>query len=376
MNTTPTAKPAAKSLVFGLLTFALLMGGFLLPACSAQEGGAADSGSSGDDGSKVLAKVDGKEITRQEVLDNAKAQMEQAEAQLTQCQANYERAKYQIVEASVREMVDNALLDAEAAKRGISRDELVAAEVDGMVAEVTDEDVDTWYNENQARLRGAPKEQIAPQIKQFLTQQRQQEAHDNFIKSLKEGSKVALYLEPPRTEVETEGHPAKGPENAPVTIVEFSDFECPFCSRVVPTLEQVEKEYGDKVRIVFRQYPLPMHPNAPKAAEASLCAQEQGKFWEMHDAMFADQRGLGVDALKAKAAEIGLDTEKFNQCLDSGQYAEAVQADMQAGQKAGVTGTPAMFVNGRLVSGAVPFENIAEVIDAELDLHAAKAEAE
>lgn len=371
MITTPTARPAAKSLVFGLLTFTLFLGGFLLPACSAQEGASAGSQ---DSGGKVLAKVEGKEITEQEVLDKAQAQLEQAEAQLVQCQADYERSKYQILESSVREMVDDVLLQNEAAKRGISKEELVAAEVDGAVQEVTDEEVDTWYEENKARLRGSPKEQIAPQIKQFLGQQRHQEAYDDFIKGLKEGAKVALFLEPPRTQVESAGHPAKGPETAPVTIVEFSDFECPFCARVVPTLEQVKKQYGDKVRIVFRQFPLAMHPHAPKAAEASLCAAEQGKFWEMHDAMFNDQRALTVDDLKAKAASLELDAEKFNQCLDSGEMAEQVRADMQAGQKAGVSGTPAMFVNGRLVSGAVPFENIAEVIDSELELEAAKSE--
>ena len=170
----------------------------------------------------------------------------------------------------------------------------------------------------------------------------------------------------PRVEVESEGYPAQGPADAPVTIVEFSDFECPFCSRVVPTLERVKEEYGDKVRLVFRHFPLSMHPNAPKAAEASMCAHDQGKFWQMHDLMFEEQKQLSVVDLKSKAERLELDTEQFNQCLDSDKYADEVQQDMQAGQQAGVTGTPAMFVNGRLVSGAVPFEQIAPVIDSEL----------
>jgi protein-disulfide isomerase len=175
-----------------------------------------------------------------------------------------------------------------------------------------------------------------------------------------------MLLEPPRAEVAATG-PSKGPANAPITIVEFSDFECPFCSRVVPTLEEVQEKYGDKVRLVFRQYPLPIHPSAPKAAEAALCAADQGKFWEMHDIMFAQQKELGVEQLKAKASQIGLDTEKFNQCLDSGAQAAAVQADMEAGARAGVNGTPAMFINGISVSGAVPYEQLAKVIDEELN---------
>ena len=159
-----------------------------------------------------------------------------------------------------------------------------------------------------------------------------------------------------------------GPIDAPVTIVEFSDFQCPFCSRVIPTLKQIEESYGDKVRLVFRQFPLHrLHPQAQKAAEASLCADDQGKFWEMHDAMFADQRGLAVDSLKAKAAELELDTATFDECLDSGKYAERIETDLAEGAAVGVTGTPAMFINGRFLSGAVPYEQIAAVIDQELE---------
>lgn len=168
-------------------------------------------------------------------------------------------------------------------------------------------------------------------------------------------------------DVEIAGAPMRGPEDAPVTIVEFSDFQCPYCSRVTPTLERVMNDYDGKVRLAFRQFPLTnIHPMAQKAAEASLCAHEQEKFWAMHDAMFADQGNLGVDALKSKAGELGLDAEQFAACLDSGKYAEEVSSDMKAGQAAGVSGTPAMFINGRFISGAVPYEQVAEVIDDEL----------
>jgi len=168
-----------------------------------------------------------------------------------------------------------------------------------------------------------------------------------------------------RKEVEASG-PARGPENAPVTIIEFADFQCPFCARLVATLDQVINKYGPKVRLVFRQYPLPMHSNAAKAAEASLCAWEQGKFWEMHDAMFENQGELSVENLKAKAAVLGLNTESFNHNLDTGKYTTYVQGDLQAGQNAGVVGTPALFINGRFVNGAVPFGEITQIVDDEL----------
>jgi protein-disulfide isomerase len=177
--------------------------------------------------------------------------------------------------------------------------------------------------------------------------------------------RLGLLFEPVRVPVDPIG-PAKGPADAPVTLVEFSDFQCPFCARFVATLEMVREKYGDKVRLVFRQYPLPFHPNAAKAAEASLCAWEQGKFWEMHDAMFANQQALAVENLKAKAAGLGLNADSFNRALDAGKYADEVQADVAAAQKAGVSGTPALFVNGRFISGAFPLDQVTQVIDDEL----------
>lgn len=172
---------------------------------------------------------------------------------------------------------------------------------------------------------------------------------------------------PQRTEVATAGYPTRGPATAPITIVEFSDFECPFCGRLFPTLQAVEKIYLDRVRIVYRQFPLRrIHPLAQKAAEASLCASEQGRFWEMHDSLFGDQEHLMVADLKARAVTLKLDAVAFNACLDSGKHVTTIDKDIADGAKAGVTGTPTMFINGRMMVGAQPYAQIQAVIEDEL----------
>jgi protein-disulfide isomerase len=149
--------------------------------------------------------------------------------------------------------------------------------------------------------------------------------------------------------------------------VEFSDFECPFCGGLFPTLKQIEKDYGDKLRIVYREFPLTsIHPHAEKAAEAALCAFEQQHFWEFHDSMFGNQKELSIADLKQRAADMKLNTEKFNECIDSSRKVEAIQKDVQDGARAGVTGTPAMFINGRFLSGNQPYQTIKDLIEDEL----------
>jgi len=161
----------------------------------------------------------------------------------------------------------------------------------------------------------------------------------------------------------------KGDENAPVTIVEWSDFECPFCARFYrDTLGQIDEEYikTGKVKLVFRDFPLSFHANAQKASEAAECAGEQGKYWEMHDKLFESGVNGGVSTFKGYASDIGLDTAKFNTCLDTGAMADEVAKDMRDGQAAGITGTPGFLINGQKLSGAQPFSSFKRVIDAEL----------
>jgi protein-disulfide isomerase len=165
---------------------------------------------------------------------------------------------------------------------------------------------------------------------------------------------VNSHLETWRVDVATSGHPVRGNANAPVTLVEFSDFECPYCGGLFPTLKQIEETYRGKVRIVYRQYPLASHPRAQKAAEASLCANEQRRFWDFHDALFANQKDLTVEALKRRANELKLDAKAFEQCLTSGRHAETVRRDIQEGSQLGVTGTPAAHSRCRRQPRLIP----------------------
>jgi len=162
----------------------------------------------------------------------------------------------------------------------------------------------------------------------------------------------------------TKSNHIRGDFNALITLVEFSDFECPFCERHYPIMNKILSDYKGKVRLVYKHFPLSFHANAQKAAEASECADEQEKFWEYHDKLFENQAGgYSSDKFKKWAKDLGLNNEKFNDCLDSGKYAQKVQADFQEGQQKGVNGTPATFVNGQLVSGALPYESFKQIID-------------
>ncbi|MFH1956390.1 MAG: thioredoxin domain-containing protein [Patescibacteria group bacterium] len=167
-------------------------------------------------------------------------------------------------------------------------------------------------------------------------------------------------------EITKENH-IRGNFDSPITLVEFSDFECPFCERHYPTLNKILNDYKGKVRLAYKHFPLSFHPNGQKAAEASECADEQGKFWEYHDKLFENlSGGYSLDNFKKWAKDLGLNSGKFNECLDSGKYAKKVQADFQEGTEKGVNGTPATFVNGQLVSGALPYDSFKQIIDSLL----------
>jgi protein-disulfide isomerase len=275
-------------------------------------------------------------------------------------------AIYEARRNAIDEIAGEKLIDMEAKARGVAAAALIDQEITSKIKTVTDADVSTWYDANKSRTQGASLDQVRGPIRNLLTQQRTAVAYQTFVEQLKLKTPVRIMLEPPRQKVATANSPTQGPASAPIELVEFSDFQCPFCYRAHPTVNQVLSTYGNKIRFVYRNYPLPNHPNARPAAEAAQCANEQGQFWAYHDRLFADQTKLSDADLKASAAALGLDAGKFNACVDSHKYKDQIEADLQAGNEAGVNGTPAFFINGRMLSGAQPFDEFKRIIDEEL----------
>ena len=318
------------------------------------------SGTQGEvEETSVLATVDGEPVTLAD-LDSRAAD------QLAQLDYQYRSQRHQLIQSALENTVRDRLLDAAAEARGISKAELLNSEVNSQI-NVTDENVDTWYQQNLARLGGRSLDELRPQIMRFLQDQRREQVLKTLTDGLAEEREVVFLFEPFRVTFDNEGSPSLGPDRAPVTLVEFSDFECPYCEKFASTVHELEENFGNKLRVIYRQFPLNIHPNAFKASEASLCAHAQGKFWEMHDLLFAEQSALDVPALKEKAGRLGLDQAKFETCLDSGTYRDQIHRDLREGSRLGVDGTPALFVNGiSLEGGAVSYDVAAAVIEQEL----------
>lgn len=306
----------------------------------------------------AVAEIDGQTVTLTELEAFAASPLQELD-----------RQRQQILEAGLTQLIEQKLLDLEASRRGVEVGALLAEETKARTSAVTDADIDAWFSENEARLR-QPKEAVLDQIRPYLESQRQQKARTDLIKELRKQYRVVTLIQPQRVDLDLTGVPTKGPQDAVVTLVEFSDFQCPYCQRINSTLDEVLKIYGDQVRIAFMQFPLTsIHKQAFKAAEATLCADAQGKFWPMHDAIFAQPRNLTPDDLKSRAVALELDADAFAQCLDSGEMSGVVSRQMAAGRAAGVSGTPTFMVNGRLLElkGSVPpIDQISAMIDDEL----------
>jgi protein-disulfide isomerase len=312
-------------------------------------------------GDVVVATIGGEPFTARQLEEAAGPRLFQIRTQ-----------QYQAQRQVLDEEIAKRLLDREASARKLTVEELVKQEVEPKVAPVTEAEQKAFYEQNKARMGPISEAEALKRIEAGLRQQRTAERRAEFIRSLSAKSDVRVLLEPPRLNMAIGDDPARGPADAPITIVEFSDFQCPFCSRATATLKKLDETYTGKIRLVYRDYPLvQIHPNAARAAEAAGCANDQGKFWAMHDTLFSHQDKLAEADLKQAAADLGLDTAAFNQCLESGRHAADWKKDAEEGSRYGVTSTPAFFVNGRLIVGAQPYEAFAKVIDEELARKAA-----
>lgn len=304
----------------------------------------------------IVAIVDGKEFTEQDLLERVRGELLRLENQL-----------YEVKRKGVEDLIAAHLLEQAAKARSLTAEQLLHQEADSTVGEVTPKEVEAFYAANQARIK-KPLEEVRGQIHQYLQQSKLDEARRVYLKGLREKTQVKVYLRPPIVEVSAAEAPFKGPKDAPITIVEFSDFQCPFCKRILPVLAQLLEQYAGQVKLAFRDFPLvSIHAQAQQAAEAAHCAGDQGKFWEYHDLLFAKQEALPTANFAAYAKTLGLDSKAFQACLDSRKFKAKVERDNADGVKAGVSGTPAFFINGRLLSGAQPLEAFKAVIDEELE---------
>jgi protein-disulfide isomerase len=279
------------------------------------------------------------------------------------------QALYDGRKETIDRMVAGILIEQAAAAKKTTVEKLLGEELAKRRKPVSPAEVEAFYAKNQAQMQGEPLDKMRDVIARFLEGQRDTEARNAYVAELKKaGPAVRVSLDPPRMSVAIAANdPIRGAKNAAVTIVEFSDFQCPFCARVTPTIAKLRETYGDSIRIVWKDFPLTnIHPQAAKAAEAGHCAADQGKYWEFHDRLFANQSRLQPDALKEHAAAAGLEPKAFAACLDSGRHAGRVQQGVQEGQRLGVSSTPTFFINGRVVTGAHPYETFSAVIDDEL----------
>ncbi|HVN27239.1 MAG TPA: thioredoxin domain-containing protein [Candidatus Binataceae bacterium] len=315
---------------------------------------ASASRSNATDPDQVVATIGDRKVTEKELDVKIKHQLEAEDSKI-----------YDLKVEAIQAMAEQYALEQAAKKENLAPDAYLKKHLPQK--KLTDADAKLFYDQHKEIQARYPKyDVIKGRLLEALQVQQDEQARETLLAELRKQQPVTVMLVAPRVEIKSAGHPERGPKDAPVTVVEFSDFQCPFCGRAEPTLKQVQEKYGDKVRVVYMDFPLGIHDHAIDAASAARCAQEQGKFWEFHDAMFADQSKLKTDDLKADAKKLGLDTAKFNECFDKGKYKPGVESDMAQGRDLGIDGTPAFFINGRLLNGAQPFEKFEETIDQEL----------
>jgi protein-disulfide isomerase len=284
------------------------------------------------------------------------------ERQVRQAALSFERARHAKLEDLAKNFLDARLMAREAEAEHLTVPELIKTVKN---PEVSDEDVKRFYEEHKQQINKPFAEVLAP-INQYLVQQSADEGKRQYLDALYDRYHASLVLEPLRDSVDATG-PERGTHGARVTIIEFGDFQCPYCAALEPVLKSVLERYPRNVRLVFRNMPLTnIHPQALAAARAAVCADRQSRYWEMHDALFSQQSHLSDGFEVTTAASLNLDAAAFSACIAAPGTSAAVSADVAAAEAHGVDGTPALFVNGRFVSGAVSFTRLAELVDDEL----------
>lgn len=329
---------------------------------------------------EVAVRVGARAFTNSELDTHLKADMEALQVRANAAEAQL-KTQLEDIQRQVREQEYNLrkkaltelLFEMEATQKGLSRNALVEQEVTSK-AQVTRSDIDQLWEDVKGGARGSTKEQMQSQLEQTVAQRKTETQLGRYQRELFKKYKVSfLGLQPQRKVVTFPADsPSIGPQNAPVTIVEFTDYQCPYCQKAQQYVEQVMNAYKDQVRLVYRDFPLDFHPRARSAGVAARCGGEQGKFWEMHANLLNVPGTLEEPDLAKRATSLGLDLGRFNACLASGKFDAQITKSVEDGRAVGVSGTPTFLVNGREFSGAQPFEVFERIIEEELAFPAAK----
>lgn len=314
----------------------------------------------------VVGRVGTEEIREADVIAADRAdfdRLEEAhELERNELEMKFAKSRHDMLQQRLDALLDRRALELEAAKRGTTTDAVLA---DLKMDIPSEAESRTFYDANRDRIR-QPYEEVAQQVHDYLTKQRNQESTRRFYDGLRAKHGISTNLEPFRIAVAATG-PARGRGDAPVTIVEFGDFQCPYCKQAESSLRTIMERHPREVRVVFRNLPLTqIHPDAQLAAQAAVCAGRQGKFWAMHDALYDDQSALKRPGLESTAKRIGLDGRRFADCLTDAGTRESLADDAQAARELGLAGTPFFFINGRPLDGNVPMETMERIIDEEL----------
>jgi len=315
----------------------------------------------------ATATINNTVVTESQIRDEASAELEAIELRRLRDAAGYARAEHDAIKDAMDRLLEEKMLALEAAEQDISKEQLIAREIRQKITDPTEEEIDLVYEMNRERVN-RPKEDVEDQIIRFLRERSESEIRDAFMRQLEQKYNIGKNLEPLRFDVKTAGRPSMGPDDAPVKLVLFSDFQCPYCRDFSVTLSEIVSDYNNKVQLVFRHLPLTsIHPDAQFAAEASLCAHEQGRFWEMHDILFENQRELTEENIMVKMLLLDdFDLRKYRECFASGRHKSEIREDLRAAAAAGADSTPTLYINGIYLSGGQPYRSVAAIINKEL----------
>ena len=312
----------------------------------------------------TLASWTGGAITQAQVEEEAKAE-------LIALEVEYLQSRHEVLQQTAHRLVINEAMGERAKADDMELDPWLEKAVSSRIAPATEDEIQAFYAQYKSQMGGQELEAVRSQVVAAIEQQRGAEAARALVAELYDAYKIEVdvpYPEMPRIPMEEAGNPSLGPEDAEITIVEFAEYECGYCSRAKITIDRLMEEYKGRIRLVYRDFPLQFHERAIPAAVAANCAGEQSLYWEMHNKLLSGQANLDDESLANYAESSGVDMDQWRACVAKPEVqVQEIMADMEAGAKAGVTGTPAFFVNGIFLSGALPYEAFKELIDRELE---------